>query len=88
MSGAFDIDFERFQDAGGDAVPLPQKPEKDVFRAHVGVVQGFGLFAGQGEHLLYSGSVGDIAGDLGIRPGAHLLFHLHADGFQIEPHLL
>jgi hypothetical protein len=88
LTGAFDVDLEGFEDAGGDAVSFPKKTEENVLRADVGVMEGLGFFAGQSENLLHAGGIGDIAGDLGVGSGADLLFDFHPNRFQIEPHFL
>lgn len=59
-----------------------------MLRADVGVMERLGLLAGQRENLLHAGGVRDIAGDLGVGPGADLLFNLHAHRVQIETHFL
>ena len=59
-----------------------------MFSADVGVVEGFGFFAGEGEDFFDSGSVGDIPSDFGIGAGADLFFDFHANGFEVEAHFL
>ena len=59
-----------------------------MFSADVGVVEGFGFFAGEGEDFFDSGSVGDIASYFGIGAGADLFFDFHANGFEVEAHFL
>ena len=88
MAGAFDIDLEGFEDAGGDPVALAEKTEEDVFCADVGVVEGFGFFTGEGEDFFDPGGIRDIAGDFGVGAGADLFFDFHANGFKVEPHFL
>jgi len=51
-------------------------------------VEGFGFLGGEGEDLFHPRGVRDVAGDLGVGPGANLFFHLHPDGLEIETHLL
>ena len=59
-----------------------------MFRANIGVVEGFGFLASEGEDLFNPRGVGDVASDLRIGAGANLFFHLHADGLKIEAHFL
>ncbi len=88
LASALDIDLERFEDAGGNAIAFAEETEEDVFGADVGVVEGFGFFAGEGEDFFDSGSVGDIASNFGIGAGADLFFDFHANGFEVEAHFL
>ena len=46
------------------------------------------LLAGEGEHLLHTRRVGDVAGHLVLLPGADLLLDLLTDSLKIEAHLL
>jgi len=59
-----------------------------VLRADVGVMKGLSFLAGQSQNLFHAWGIGDIAGDLGVRSGADLLFHFHPNRFQIESHFL
>jgi hypothetical protein len=52
------------------------------------MVEGLGLLAGQRQHLLHPGGVGDAALGLGLLAGADLLLHRGAHGLKVEPHLL
>ena len=88
VAGAFDIDFETLEDAGGDALALAQQAEQDVFGADVGVVEALGLFAGQREDFLHARRVRDVADHLGLGAAADLFFDLHAHGLHVETHLL
>ena len=88
LAGAFDIDLEGFEDAGGNAVTFAEKTEEDVFGADVGVVEGFGFFAGEGEDFFDSGGVGNVPSDFGIGAGTDLFFDFHANGFEVEAHFL
>ncbi len=88
LAGAFDIDLEGFEDAGGDAIAFAEEAEEDVFGADIRVVEGLGFFAGEGEDFFDSGSVRDVASDFCIGAGADLFFDLHANGFEVEAHFL
>jgi hypothetical protein len=89
VAGALDVDLEGLEDAGGHALTLAEQAEEDVLGADVGMVEGLGFLAGEGEDLLDAGCVGDAAdGGLGFLADSHLLFHLGADGLEVEPHLL
>ena len=59
-----------------------------MLRAHIGMLQRLGFLAGQGQNLLHPGGVGNVADHLGLGARADLLLDLHADGLEIEPHLL
>ena len=52
------------------------------------MAQCLGLFAGEREHLLHAWRVRNVADHFLIRPAADLLLDFHADGFEIEAHLL
>src|SRR5690606_34191255 len=88
VAGAFDIDVERLQDAGGDTLTFAQQAEQDVLGADVRVVERLGLLACEGEDLLDAGGVRDAALGLGFGTGAHLLLDGASNGFEIEAHLL
>ena len=48
----------------------------------------FAFLAREREHFLHARRVGDVADHLGLRAGADLFLDFHADGLEIEPHLL
>jgi len=54
--------------------------------ADVGMVERLGFLVGESQHFLDPRRVGNGAGGFLRRPGAHLLFHLHADGLEFEAH--
>ena len=88
LPGLLDVDIEVFEDAGGNSVPFAEQAEQNVLRADVGVVERLGFLSRQRQDLLDPGGVGDVADHFLIRPGAHLFFDFHADGLQVEAHLL
>ena len=88
VAGAFDIDFQALEHAGGDAFALAQQAEQDVLGADVGMVEALGLLARQREHFLDARRVRDVADHLGLRAAADLLFDFHAHGLHVETHLL
>ena len=88
VAGLFDIDIEVFEDARSDAVAFPEQAQEDVFGADVGMVEVFGFFAGQRQHLLHAWGVGDIADHFLVGTGADLFFDFHAYGLQIEAKFL
>ena len=45
-------------------------------------------FCGQGQHLLHSRRVGNVAHHLLVGAGADLLLHFHAHGLQVEAQFL
>ena len=87
IAGFVEIHIEVAQNLCGDAFTFTQQTEQDVLRADVAVIQGFGFLAGEGEHLLHSWSVRNVAHHLGFRTGADLLLDLETNGFEIEPEL-
>ena len=88
VAGALDVDLQGLEHARGDAVAFAQQAEQDVLGADVGMIERLGFLAREGEDLLHARGVGDVARHLGVRAGADLLFHLDADGLQVEPELL
>ena len=88
VAGAFDVDFQALEHACGDAFAFAQQSEQDVFGAHVGVVEAFGLLAGESEDLFDARRVRNVADHLGLVPAADLFLDLHADGLHVETHLL
>ena len=88
VSGALDVDLEGLEDAGGDALALPEEPEQDMLGANVGMIEGLRLLARQGEDLLHARGVRNAALGLGLLPGAHLLLDGRADRLKVQPHLL
>ena len=88
VAGALDIDFQILEHAGSHAFAFAQQAQQDVLGADVGVVERLGLLAGERQHFLYPRRVGDVADHLGLRAAADLFLDFHADGLQIEPHLL
>ena len=88
VAGALDVDLEGLEHARGHAVAFAQQAEQDVLGADVGVIERLGFLAGEREDLLHARRVGDVARHLGVRAGADLLFHLDADGLEIEAELL
>jgi hypothetical protein len=74
VAGALDVDLERLEDAGGDALTLAEKAEQDVLGADVAVVEGLGLLASEGEDLLDARGVGNAAGGLALGAGSDLAF--------------
>ena len=59
-----------------------------MFRADVGMVEGFGFLACERQHFFDAWSIRNITDHLGFRARADLLLHLHAHGLEIETHLL
>jgi hypothetical protein len=51
---ALDVDIERLQHAGGDALALAQQAEQDVLGADVGMIERLGLLAGERQNLLHA----------------------------------
>ena len=88
VAGAFDVDFQAFENPGGDAFAFAQEAEQDVLGADVGMVEALGLFARQRENFLHARGVRDIADHLGLGAAADLFFDLHAHGLHVETHLL
>ena len=88
VAGPLDVDFEGLQHARGDAVAFAQQAEQDVLGADIAVIERLGFLARQGEDFLHARGVGDVARHLGVGAGADLLFHLDADGFEVEAELL
>ncbi len=52
------------------------------------MIESLGFLAGQRQNLLDPRSVGNVPDHLRFRTGTDLLFDFHADGLEIEPHLL
>ncbi len=88
VAGAFDVDFEALEHAGGDAVAFTQEAEEDVFGSNVAVIERLGFLAREGEDFLDARGVGDVARHFGVGAGTDLFFDFDADGFQVEPHFL
>ena len=88
LAGLLDIHVEILQDARGDAVAFAQQAEQDVLGADVGVIERLGFLARERENFLHARRVGNVADHLGLGPGADLLLDFHADGFEVETHLL
>ena len=72
------------------ATPSPSRKqaEQDVLGADVGMIERLRFLAGEREHLLHARRVGNVADHLRFRAGADLLLDLHADGLEVEAHLL
>ena len=72
------------------ATPSPSrsKAEQNVLGADVGMIERLRFLAGEREHFLHARRVGNVADHLRLRAGADLFLDFHADGFEIEPHLL
>ena len=51
--------------------------------AHVGVVQGLGLFGGQRQNLLHPGGVRDISARLAFTAAANFLFDLLTNRIEV-----
>ena len=88
LAGLLDVHVQVLQHARGHAVAFAQQAEQDVLGADVGVVERLGFLGGERQHLLDARRVRDVADHLLVRPGADLLLDLHADGFEVEAHLL
>ena len=88
VAAAFDVDVERLQDARRGAFAFTEQAEQNVFGADVIVVELLGFLLRERENLLHARRVGNVADHLGLGSGADLLLHFHADGFEIEAHLL
>ena len=88
VAGALDVDVERLEHAGGDALALAEQAEQDVLGADVGVVERLRFLAGERQDLLHARRVGNAALGLRLLAGAHLLFHGGAHGLEVEAHLL
>src|SRR5690606_16330819 len=77
-------DAERIQDLGRDPLLLPEQAEEQVFRAYVGVVQlprlGHRIF----EHLLRTGSVGQLAQRYGGLPLEDRLLDPFVDLLEVD----
>ena len=56
--------------------------------ADIGMVERLRFLAREREDLLHARRVGNVADHLRLRAGADLLLDLHADGLEVEPHLL
>jgi hypothetical protein len=52
------------------------------------MIQRFGFFACQCQYLFDSGCVRNVPNHLCLGMRADMLFHLHANPLQIEPHSL
>ena len=88
LAGLLDIHVQVLQDAGGDAIAFAQQAEQDVLGADVSVVERLRFLGGEREHLLHARSVGNVADHLLIGAGADLFLDFHADGLEVETHLL
>ena len=86
IASRLDIDFQLFEDAGGDAISFAEEAEKQMLRADVRVIESLRFLIGESEDLLHAGSVGDIACALARCARADFLFHLHADTIEIQSH--
>ena len=56
--------------------------------SNVRMIQGFRFLPGKSQDFFYPRRVGNVADHFRLRTGPDLLFHFHADGLEIEPHLL
>ena len=88
LAGLLDVHVEILQNPCGDAVAFAEQAEENVLGADIGVIERLGFLGGKGEHLLDARRVGDVADHLLIGAGANLFLDLHADGLEIEAHLL
>ncbi len=88
LAGLLDIHVEILQDARGDAVALAEQAQEDMLGADIGMVEGLGFFAGEGQDLFDARGIGNVADHLLIGAGADLLFDLHAHRLEIQPEFL
>ena len=88
IARALDVDLEVLQHARGHAFAFAQQAEQDVLGADVGMVERLRFLAREREHLLHARRVGNVPDHLGLGPDADLLLDFHADGLEIEAHLL
>ena len=83
-----DVHIQVFQNLRGDAIAFAQEAEQDVFGADIGVVERLGFLGRERQHFFHAWRLRDVANDLLVGPSAGLLFHRHADGFEVETHFL
>ena len=88
LARLLDVHVEAPQNSRRHAVAFAQETEQNVLRADVSMIQVLGLPFGQVQHLLHARRVGNVADHLLVGAGADLLLDFHADGFEVEAHLL
>ena len=88
VAGAFDVDFQAFENTGGNTFALAQQSKENVLGAHVRMVEAFGLLACKRKHLFNARRVRDVPDHLGLRTAADLLLDLQPHGLHVETHLL
>ena len=80
------INIQASQHLGGDSIAFPEKPQQDVLGSHVGMRKLFGFLGCQIKHLFDPRCVGNGAGHLVVRTRRYVFFHLHLNGFEVQPH--
>ena len=88
VAGPLDIDFETLQHPGRDALAFAQKSQQNVLGPDVRMIQCFRFLPGQGQNFFHSWRVRNVADHFRFRAGADLFFDFHANGLEIESHLL
>ena len=71
-----------------DAVSFAEQSEENMFRADISMIECFGFLCRERENFFHPRSIRDIANHLLIGAGADLFLDFHADGFEVESHLL
>ncbi len=75
------------QNARGHAFALAQQAQQEMFGADIIHVHRARFRAGQSNDLLDARRIGHIAHGFHVGTHANSLFHLHADGLQVQPGL-
>ena len=87
MANLVEVDAERLEDAGGDALALAHEAEQEVLGADVVVAQAASLVDGQLDDLLGAGRQADLADDRPIAAADDELDR-GADLGQLDVHVL
>ena len=86
VAGALDIDIEPAQHAGRDTLTFTQQTKQKVLGTNIRMVERLRFLVGEREDLLHPWCVRDVTGGFLRRTRAHLFFHLHAHGIELEAH--
>ena len=81
-----DVDIEPAQHAGGDALTFAQQTKQKMLGADIRMIERLGFLVGEREDLLDAWRVRNVAGGFLRRTRAHLFFHLHTHGIELEAH--
>ena len=84
-SRLFHVHIKPLQELSSEAVTFPQQAQQDVFCADVDMMEGLGLFCGEGKNFLSARRIRYAAEDFLIDNAASLFFQVQPNRLKFKP---